>query len=167
MYKAQQIANNGGDVILITLTKSLSGFMQTGKACSSYRLFHHALWKHYGCPSADYVIVDEVQDFEKEDIEEFIGAARKSFFFFGDSAQSIYNQYGRNTLSIEEISDMTGLKPLRLYNNYRLPRSVAKITQAYVGVVLILMRRRCTRIKKKHCPILYIMKIMMHRFWHW
>lgn len=152
MYKAQQIANNGGDVILITLTKSLSGFMQTGKACSSYRLFHHALWKHYGCPSADYVIVDEVQDFEKEDIEEFIGAARKSFFFFGDSAQSIYNQYGRNTLSIEEISDMTGLKPLRLYNNYRLPRSVAKITQAYVGVDVNPYEEKVYQNKEKALP---------------
>jgi DNA helicase IV len=37
-------------------------------------------------------------------------------------------------LSIEAISDITGLKPFILNTNYRLPRSVAKITQEYVGI---------------------------------
>ena len=63
-----------------------------------------------------------------------MNAAKKHFLFFGDSAQSIYTRFGKKTLSIEAISKLTGLKELKLYNNYRLPKNVAQITQKYVGV---------------------------------
>jgi superfamily I DNA/RNA helicase len=85
-------------------------------------------------PEADYIIVDEIQDFTESEINEFIGAAKVAYLFFGDSAQSIYSQYGKATMNIEQISKLTGLTPLCLYNNYRLPRPIAKITQTYVGV---------------------------------
>ena len=85
-------------------------------------------------PSADYIIVDEIQDFTKDEIEEFIHATKKCYFFFGDTAQSIFNFATRSTMSIEQIAELTKLDPLILYNNYRLPNPVAKITQDYVGV---------------------------------
>lgn len=135
MHKARQIAEAGYEVILIAYTKSLNGFMQTG--CTeniNYRFFYHYQWVQCGRPSADYIIVDEIQDFDKREILEFISAAKKHFLFFGDTAQSIFRKYGRNTLTIEQIQELTGLPILRLYNNYRLPRPVAKITQNYVGV---------------------------------
>lgn len=103
-------------------------------------------------PSADYIIVDEIQDFTREEVLEFMGAARKAYFFFGDSAQSIYKQYGKNTISIEEISALTGLTPMRLYNNYRLPRTIAKITQAYVGVNVNPYEDRIYQNKEKALP---------------
>ena len=136
MHKAEQLAKAGYDVILIAYTKSLNGFMETGYSdVSHYKFFYHYQWKYqHNMPSADYIIVDEIQDFEKPEIEEFIKSAKKHYLFFGDTAQSIYKQFGKNTMSIEQISEMTGLKTLRLYNNYRLPRPVAKITQNYVGV---------------------------------
>ena len=100
-----------------------------------YKFYHHYRWREkLKMPSADYIIVDEIQDFTREEILEFMRAAKKAYFFFGDSAQSIYKQYGKNTISIEEISALTGLTPMQLYNNYRLPRTIAKITQGYVGV---------------------------------
>ena len=134
MHKAAQIADMGYSVILIALTKSLTGFMGVGYTSQSYKFYYHHQWKWMGMPSADYIIVDEIQDFELKEIQEFISAAKKHFLFFGDSAQSIYTRFGKKTLSIEEISKLTGLKELKLYNNYRLPKNVAQITQKYVGV---------------------------------
>jgi hypothetical protein len=135
MHKAEQLHKKGKDVILIAYTRSLSRFMRNGKADSSFRFFHHYLWKYkMKMPKADYIIVDEIQDFTKEEILEFINAARQHFLFFGDTAQSIYRQYGKQTMTIAQIATMTGLNTLQLFNNYRLPRPVAKITQEYVGV---------------------------------
>lgn len=137
MHKAEQVAKTGASVILIAYTKSLSAFMREGidEKTLPYKFHHHYKWrKKLKMPSADYIIVDEIQDFTREEILEFMRAARKAYFFFGDSAQSIYKQYGKNTISIEEISALTGLTPMQLYNNYRLPRTIAKITQGYVGV---------------------------------
>ena len=134
MHKAAQIADMGYSVILIALTKSLAGFMGVGYTSQSYKFYYHYQWKWLGMPSADYIIVDEIQDFELKEIQEFMNTAKKHFLFFGDSAQSIYTRFGKKTLSIEAISKLTGLKELKLYNNYRLPKNVAQITQKYVGV---------------------------------
>lgn len=135
MHKARQLSAAGFDVILIAFTKSLNLFMQNGGIGAKYKFYYYHQWKVDMCmPSADYIIVDEIQDFTCDEISEFIRAARKHFLFFGDTAQSIYRKYNRATMSIEEIAKMTGLNVLYLYNNYRLPRPVAKITQAYVGV---------------------------------
>lgn len=153
MHKARQIAEAGNDVILIAYTKSLSGFMQLG--CSrtlNYRFFYHYQWVNCGKPSADYIIVDEIQDFDKKEIDEFIEAANKHFLFFGDTAQSIFRKYGRNTLSMEEISELTNLPILKLYNNYRLPRTIAKITQEYVGVGVNPYSDKIYRNKEKSLP---------------
>lgn len=134
MHKAEQLYAEGEDVILIAYTKSLNDFMRVGKPDASFRFYYHYQWKKLNMPKADYIIVDEIQDFTREEIQEFIGAAKKCFLFFGDTAQSIYRQYGKQTMTIKQISEMTGLNILQLFNNYRLPRPVAKITQNYVGV---------------------------------
>lgn len=134
MHKAEQLYSEGKDVILIAYTKSLNGFMRVGKPDASFRFYYHYQWKKMMMPKADYIIVDEIQDFTREEILEFINAAKKCFLFFGDTAQSIYRQYGKQTMTIAQIAEMTGLNTLQLFNNYRLPRPVAKITQNYVGV---------------------------------
>ena len=135
MHKAMQLQQKGKDVILIAYTKTLSRFMGNEKTDPSFKFFHYHYWKYRKkMPKADYIIVDEIQDFTEEEIQEFISAARKHFLFFGDTAQSIYRQYGKQTMAIEQIAKMTGLEPFKLFNNYRLPRPVAKITQNYVGV---------------------------------
>ena len=136
LHKAMKIREDGGDVILIAFTKSLNRYMAAGRTDNGLgkRFFYHWQWKHEGMPKADYVIVDEIQDFTRSEIEEFISATNKSYFFFGDTAQSIYGKVRPGTLTVEEISDLTGLKILYLYNNYRLPKPVAQITQTYVGV---------------------------------
>lgn len=135
MYKAQQILEAGGDVILIAYTKSLNRYMSQGKTNTlGKKFFYHWQWVDHGMPSADYIIVDEIQDFDKEEILQFIHAAKKCFYFFGDTAQSIYNAFGKKTMTIDQISQMTGVAVSRLYNNYRLPKPVAKITQDYLDL---------------------------------
>lgn len=137
MHKARQIMESGASVILIAYTKSLRGFMNEGRnepALSNHCMYYYQWKEEQHMPHADYIIVDEIQDFTKSEIQEFMAAAEKCFFFFGDTAQSIYNIPNRPTMSIEDISKLTGLDALTLYNNYRLPRPVAKITQDYVGV---------------------------------
>lgn len=134
MHKAELLHEAEEDVILIAYTKSLNRFMKNGKSDSHFRFFYHYQWKKLNMPKADYIIVDEIQDFTKIEIQEFIQAAKKHYLFFGDTAQSIYRLYGKDTMSIEQISAMTGLNTLQLFNNYRLPRAVAKITQNYVGI---------------------------------
>ena len=103
-------------------------------------------------PKADYIIVDEIQDFTKEEIQEFINAARQHFLFFGDTAQSIYRQYGKQTMTIAQIATMTGLNTLQLFNNYRLPRPVAKITQDYVGVDVQKYKEKVYQNKETELP---------------
>ena len=135
MYKAQQIIEEGGDVIMIAYTKSLNRYMQQGKEIPSAekRFYYHWEWLDAGRPSADYIIVDEIQDFSRGEVSEFIKAARKCFFFFGDTAQSIYGGI-KHPLSIKELSEMTDIPISYLNSNYRLPKTVAKITQDYVAI---------------------------------
>lgn len=134
MKKARQLHEHGCDVITIAYTKSLSNYMQSGISADIGRFYHYQQWKNLGAPSADYVIVDEIQDFTADEILEFVQAAKKNFFFFGDTAQSIYAQYKKGVLSMDEISTLVNLKPMVLFTNYRLPRPIAKISQKYVGV---------------------------------
>ncbi len=135
MYKAQQIIEDGGDVIMITYTKSLNQYMKQGKEISTIKkcFYYHREWIDAGKPSAHYIIVDEIQDFSHEEVSDFINAAEKCFFFFGDTAQSIYSGI-KHPLTIKELSEMTKIPISYLNSNYRLPKPVAKITQEYVAI---------------------------------
>ena len=84
-------------------------------------------------PTADYIIVDEIQDFSREEVTDFIKAAKKCFFFFGDTAQSIYEGI-KHPMTIKELSEMTGVPISYLNSNYRLPKPVAKVTQDYGAI---------------------------------
>ena len=101
---------------------------------------YYWIWKNRkNCPSSDYVIVDEIQDFSKEEIQEFINSTNKHFFFFGDTAQSIYGGL-KTTMKVQDVGIMMyqqGIerKEFELYRNYRLPLPTAKYVQ-YVGVDL-------------------------------
>jgi superfamily I DNA/RNA helicase len=137
LQKAKRIQNEkGGDYEIIVYTRALCDYMNGGRSQLQLNRSFYYQWKwgKDGNPPADYVIVDEIQDFTKEEIQQFMKAARKNFFFFGDTAQSIYGQY-KDTMPVERIREMSaGSKEFSLYNNYRLPKPVAKITQDYIGV---------------------------------
>lgn len=149
LIKAQRIQkecpNNSSQVIVFT--KALCRYMNAGRAELGLKndFLYHWQWKsQQGMPSADYVIVDEIQDFSKDEIQEFMAATKKQFFFFGDTAQSIYNGIPCNGVKkvTVPVDDIPGLAPDRfkvrkmdLYNNYRLPIPMARLAQQ-VGVDL-------------------------------
>lgn len=140
LIKAQRIQREKGeDYQIIVYTKALCNYMNAGrKELDLKKQFdYHWLWKNKkGCPSSDYLIVDEIQDFSKDEIMDFIHATKKNFFFFGDTAQSIYEGL-KTTMPVENINDMLPqkAKTFELYRNYRLPKPVAKVVQ-YVGINL-------------------------------
>ena len=93
LIKAQRIQKErGNNYRVIVFTKALCRYMNTGRvALGLTRDFeYYYRWSKSKHP-ADYIIVDEIQDFSKEEIEEFIDATNKHFFFFGDTAQSLYD----------------------------------------------------------------------------
>jgi superfamily I DNA/RNA helicase len=75
------------------------------------------------------MIVDEAQDFDRNDIVRLKRAATTAVYFFGDSAQSLYS-FRRNTISMGDIAREVGLEaPELLMHNYRLPKTVAEIAE--------------------------------------
>ncbi|MEG1668997.1 MAG: 3'-5' exonuclease [Muribaculaceae bacterium] len=140
LIKAQRIQKElGNNYKVIVYTKALCRYMNAGKESlelnNDFCYLHD--YKKYNYPSADYIIVDEIQDFVEEEIESFIKAAKKNYFFYGDTAQSIYSKF-RNTVKVEDIKNINAAnnpKWFELYRNYRLPKGVAKITQ-FIGVDL-------------------------------
>lgn len=149
LLQAQRIQRErGSNYQIIVYTKALSKYMESGRQELGLNnsFTYHWWWKNISkCPDSDYIIVDEIQDFTKAEIQEFINATNKHFFFFGDTAQSLYNdlkknQQGCGTMKVEEIGYLFGEnerpKSFELYNNYRLPLPVAKIAQR-IGVDLL------------------------------
>lgn len=144
LIKAQRVQKEcGNDYKVIVYTKALCRYMNSGKKELGLQndFYYHWDWKNRkGMPAADYIIVDEIQDFTKEEIAEFVSAARKNFFFFGDTAQSIYDSLKSDeggTVPVDEIRySLPRSKPAKdfeLYRNYRLPIPVAKLA-ALIGI---------------------------------
>ena len=142
LIKAQRIQRElGEDYQIIVFTRALCRYMNAGRQSLGLKqqfTYHHDWKKRKGRPSSNYVIVDEIQDFSEEEIREFIGATHSNFFFFGDTAQSIYDGI-KTTLPVEDIrmviQEARGAKSFSLYRNYRLPKPVARVVQS-VGVDL-------------------------------
>lgn len=141
LQKAKRVqSENAGSCEVIVFTRALCRYMESGRSQLGLNcpFYVKDSWKgRYGKPKADYVIVDEIQDFSAEEVQDFMDAARKHFFFFGDTAQSIYG-WLKNTCSMQQIGFMAAqngsYKDFPLYNNYRLPKPVARITQDYIGI---------------------------------
>ena len=139
LIKAQRIQKErGNNYQIIVFTKALCRYMNSGrKELGLNKSFsYHWPWKNTkNCPSSDYLIVDEIQDFDEDEIKDFLGAANKNFFFFGDTAQSVYEDL-KDTMPVEDIITLlprrSGTKLMELYRNYRLPLGVARFVQ-YIG----------------------------------
>lgn len=156
LQKAKRIqAERGQNYSVIVFTKALRDYMQAGRQELGLNdaFYYHWDWKNKrGMPKADYVIVDEAQDFTRDEIQEFINSARKNIFFFGDTAQSIYGGL-KPTLSMREIGSMIpNADAVPLYFNYRLPKPVAQVTQTYVGVGVDPYRERTYKSTENQKP---------------
>lgn len=158
LIKAQRIQKERGDNYqIIVFTKALCQYMNSGRRELGLKkqFTYHWMWKNrLNCPASDYIIVDEIQDFEEEEIQEFINATKKHFFFFGDTAQSIYDGL-KNTIAVEDIGYLLprGEKPkdFGLYRNYRLPIPIARLVQ-YIGVDLLPFEESTYRSTENKAP---------------
>lgn len=131
LWRAKQLqASNRGTYYILVFTKALRQFISDGIreiGISQDRVLYEWDWENRkGKPGADYLIIDEAQDFPPDRIKEFQSRASKSVMFFGDTAQQLYKDRGT---SIGNIAHVTSF-PLRELNyNYRLPKKIARVAQ--------------------------------------
>lgn len=149
LWKAKQIQDeHRGSYMYIVFTKALMQYMADGikeVGISQRNVDYHWHWvNRAGCPSADYIIVDEAQDFSKEDIELFKLKARKALLLYGDSAQQLYTFIqDKKTVSMEDIQYFTKFPVEQLVFNHRLPKKIARVAQ-YINSENDELEERCT-----------------------
>lgn len=145
LWKAKQIQDAGYSYKFIVFTKALHQYMSDGIKTiglnDSDFTYHYNWCDKQGCPSADFIIVDEVQDFERVNISQFKQAAKKAFFFWGDGEQSLYQKF-RDTQDILLIASEAGILPEKLVFNHRLPKKIARFAAKVKGVEDLVQRCR-------------------------
>lgn len=134
LHKVKQIQEqNMGSFYFILFTRTLKQYMQDGIdsiGLRSDRVTYHWHWKNrLGSPSADYIVVDEAQDFSEEDISLFKSQAKKALILYGDSAQQIYSFKNPPPVSMEQIAVITGYPSEPLVFNHRLPKKIARLAE--------------------------------------
>lgn len=155
LWKAKKIQEDHmGTYLYIVYTKALRQYMEDGirevglesnnvchyDACFYWTVnetedpfgkvkkeFVRGAWKK---GTFDYIIVDEAQDFSKEDILLFKSKAKKALLLYGDSAQQLYSFVDdKKTVSMEDIHSITGYPEETLVFNHRLPKKIARVAQ--------------------------------------
>lgn len=143
LHKAKQIAALGESYAIVVYTKSLRKYFEDGLRQLKLRnVYHYHQWR-YNRSRVKYLIVDECQDFTKEEIEE-MKQYGEFCLFFGDSAQSIMDFNGRQTQTIERTASDMGIAPDPLYFNYRLTEEIAALGEKVGNVedLVIKCKRR-------------------------
>ncbi len=136
LWKAKHIQDlqNGWTYKFIVFTKALNSYMSDGIrviGLDDKNFMYHRQWIDQSCPPADFIIVDEIQDFTSEEIMQFKASARRAFFLWGDSAQSIYRGI-KETQDILAIATESGIQPEQLVFNHRLPRKIARLAACLI-----------------------------------
>lgn len=161
LWKAKQIQEqNKGSYLYVVYTKALRQYMSDGikqvglrennvanfDACFSWG--HNDLGElERGCWKKglyDYIIVDEAQDFSKEDIELLKSKSRKALLVYGDTAQQLYKFLkDKQTVSMEDIQYFTKFPVEQLVFNHRLPKKIARLAE-YLNSESDELEERCT-----------------------
>lgn len=112
---------------MVVFTKALMGFIRSGIIELKIPIRQVINYDKWDGSEVDYIIVDEAQDFTKEEIDILAAAKVKSIMLYGDTQQQIYNKALKKAevLSIEEIGKHLGIPEKELVKNYRLPKTVA------------------------------------------
>lgn len=134
LHRVKQIQEeNIGSFYFILYTRALKQYMQDGIdsiGLRSDRVTYHWHWKNrLDAPTADYIIIDEAQDFSEQDINLFKSKANKALMLFGDSAQQIYKFKTPEPISMEQIAVLTRIPSMDLMFNHRLPKKVARLAE--------------------------------------
>jgi superfamily I DNA/RNA helicase len=93
------------------------------------RVMHFEQWSKLPNPSADYIIVDEAQDFTREQILMFKNSAKVATWLYGDSAQQIYGWRTPPPIRMEDIITLTRFQDEKLVFNHRLPKKIARFAE--------------------------------------
>jgi len=129
LHKAKQVANLGSYAIVV-YTKTLRKYFEDGlKDLGLKNVFHYFHWKR-ACENNEfrhvkYLIVDECQDFTKEEID-MLRHSADICFFFGDQAQSIMSFRGPVQSVQQTAIDMDEIM-LPLQKNYRLTKENGRL----------------------------------------
>lgn len=171
LWKAKQIQEqNKGSYLYVVYTKALRQYMSDGikqvglresnvanfDACFSwtrndYGSLERGGWKK---GSYDYIIVDEAQDFSREDIELLKSKSRKALLVYGDTAQQLYKFLkDKQTVSMEDIQYFTKFPVEQLVFNHRLPKKIARVAE-YLNSESDELEERCTEEGKDKPKIL-------------
>jgi len=134
LHRVKQIQEEKiGSFYFILYTRALKQYMQDGIdsiGLRSDRVTYHWHWENrLNAPNADYIIVDEAQDFSEQDIRLFKSKANKALILFGDSAQQIYKFKTPEPISMEQIAALTGIPSMDLMFNHRLPKKIARLAE--------------------------------------
>ena len=137
LWKVKQIQEeNKGSFYFIIFTKTLRKYMEDGIVeigLNNNRVLHFEQWKKLGYPSADYLVVDEVQDFDESEINILKEKANKALIVYGDSAQQLYAFKNDTPLSMEDIAYITKHPMETLVFNHRLPKKIARFAEHIEG----------------------------------
>lgn len=161
LWKAKQIQEQKkGTYLYIVYTKALKQYMSDGikqvglresnvanfDACFSWSGNdsgepERGIWKK---GVYDYIIVDEAQDFSREDIELLKSKSRKALLVYGDTAQQIFKFLkNKKTVSMEDIQYFTKFPVEQLVFNHRLPKKIARVAE-YLNSENDELEERCT-----------------------
>lgn len=149
LWKAKQIQESGNSFLFVIYTKALKQYMkdgiaQIGLSASSVENYNQCFcwskagdsWKKGDWKKGkfDYLIVDEAQDFSKEDILLFKDKAKKALLLYGDSAQQLYKFFTDKTaISMDDMAYITKFPTEPLVFNHRLPIKIARLAE-YVNI---------------------------------
>lgn len=127
LHKAKQLATTGDSYVIIVYTKTLRRYFEDGMtSLGLHNVYHYHEWKKLeNKKKVKYMIVDECQDFTRQQIDE-IREYGEICFFFGDTAQSIMG-FNQQTMPVEETAHLLGVAADPLYFNYRLTKAIAKL----------------------------------------
>lgn len=84
-------------------------------------------------PQPKYLLVDECQDLERDEIDTMMRCGAQSVVFYGDDDQHIMAFNDRHPVTLETISSQYNLRILPLVFNYRLPQEIAKFAEQISG----------------------------------
>ncbi|MGG1616518.1 AAA family ATPase [Paenibacillus sp. NRS-1782] len=129
LQKAKELEDSGiTDYLIVLYTRALLSFVKDGVlklGIDPDKVWNFDQLEVSGYTEVDYIIVDEVQDFNELQLHKLIQMAKKNFIFFGDDAQQIYDQ-GLNLKNVMKVSKLQDANHKKLTKNYRLPKTIAR-----------------------------------------
>lgn len=129
LKKAKQVSTITNSYAIIVYTKSLKQFFvdelaEIGE--NENHVYYFREWQKSDKPNVKYMFVDECQDFNSEEIDDFLQHGQYCWFF-GDTDQSIMEFPNHSVQAVEDTARQIGVHPQNLGINHRLTIENAKV----------------------------------------